>query len=142
MSRRFSHRRGAKREFAFLANGEITACVDLMFTLLIFFMLSSSFLTPALRLDLPKAVKHDRDEPQQVVISIERDGGIFMNTTKTSLADLKGRLENRFTAGGKKSVHLRGDKEMPYKYFVQVMDAARQAGAQQINIVHEEAKTG
>lgn len=118
---------------------DMAPLIDIVFQLLIFFMLSSSFLNPALRLDLPKAVKQDKREPEQLMISIDKSGSIFLNTRKTSIEALKELLRTEFgNQPSKKAVHLRGDKEMPYKFFVQVMDIARQAGAQQINIVHEE----
>ena len=120
---------------------DMAPLIDIVFQLLIFFMLSSSFLNPALRLDLPKAVYQDQKVPEQIVISVDRNGTIFLNTKKTSLSDLKSRLESKFAEeDAKKSVHLRGDKDMPYKFFVEVMDVTRQAGAHQINIVHEEGK--
>lgn len=120
---------------------DMAPLIDIVFQLLIFFMLSSSFLNPALRLDLPKAVYQDQKVPEQTVISIDQSGTIFLNTAKTSLRELKSQLEVVFEkAKSKKSVHLRGDQNMPYKFFVEVMDIARQAGATQINIVHEDAK--
>ncbi len=119
---------------------DMAPLIDIVFLLLIFFMLSSSFLNPALKLDLPQAVKHDANEPQQVVVSIDRAGKIFINTIETSLTQLKTQLEAKLVNDSKKSIHLRGDKDMPYRFFVQVMDLARQAGARQINIAHEEGK--
>ena len=119
---------------------DMAPLIDIVFLLLIFFMLSSSFLNPALKLDLPQAVKHDVNEPQQVVVSIDRAGKIFINTIETSMNQFKTRLETKLAGDSKKSIHLRGDKDMPYRFFVQVMDLARQAGARQINIVHEENK--
>ena len=116
---------------------DMAPLIDVVFQLLIFFMLSSSFLTPALRLILPNAGEQDERQPERVVISVDQAGEVFVNTTKTSMAELKGLLKLRLASDPKKSVHLRGDAEMPYKLFVQIMDLARQAGARQINILHE-----
>ena len=119
---------------------DLAPLIDIVFLLLIFFMLSSSFLNPALKLDLPKSVTHDSKEPEQVVISIDQQGKIFLNRDQVQINHLKSQLEIKLSHSKKPSVHVRGDQEMAYKYFVQVMDIARQAGAQQVNIVHEEAK--
>lgn len=118
---------------------DMTPMIDIVFQLLIFFMLSSSFLNPSLKLTLPKAVQQDTREPEKIVVSVDKTGNTFINTQKVAKDELKGQLENRFSGDAKKTVHLRGDAEMPYKLFVEVMDIARQAGAKQINIVHEEA---
>jgi len=111
--------------------------IDIVFLLIIFFMLSSSFLNPALKLTLPKAVNQDAQESEHVIVSIDQVGDIYVNTSKVSKSELQSKLESVLTENPKKSVHLRGDQEMPYKFFVYVMDTARQAGARQINIVHE-----
>ncbi len=119
---------------------DMTPMIDIVFQLLIFFMLSSSFLNPALKLTLPKAVEQDKAESQHLIVSMDKSGNIFVNTEKTSVEALRGRLQIDLAKNPKKSVHLRGDADMPYKMFVQVMDIARQAGAKQINIVHEQAE--
>ncbi|MGQ3685151.1 MAG: ExbD/TolR family protein [Candidatus Loosdrechtia sp.] len=116
---------------------DMAPLIDIVFQLLVFFMLSSSFLNPALRLNLPKAAEHDRREPEHVVVSLDADGNVFVNTIKTSMNELRMLLENEIANNPKKSVHIRGDQEMAYKYFVEVMDISRQAGARQINIVHQ-----
>ena len=121
---------------------DMAPLIDVVFQLLIFFMLSSSFLAPALKLDLPQAVSRDVKELEQVVVTIDREGQVFLNTRKTSMADLRSDLEAALRRGPKKAVHLRGDKEMPYRFFVQAMDLARQAGAKQIQIVHEPERVG
>lgn len=120
---------------------DMTPMIDIVFQLLIFFMLSSSFLNPSLKLTLPKAVQHDRKEPEQVIVSADKSGNIYVNSQKVAKEQLKTQLENRFAKDSKKAVHLRGDADMPYKFFVEIMDIARQAGARQINIVHETSET-
>ena len=119
---------------------DMAPLIDIVFQLLIFFMLSSSFLNPALKLSLPKATIHDSKVPEQIVVSIDQRGKVFVNKNEVQIPDLKSQLAQRLLQDSKKSVHIRGDQEMAYKYFVQVMDLARQAGAKQVNIAHEETK--
>lgn len=116
---------------------DMAPLIDIVFQLLIFFMLSSSFLNPSLKLNLPKAQVHDQREMESIVVSVDRTGNIFVNNFRTSLPELKPHLEAKLASDSKRSVHLRGDEAMPYRLFVQIMDLARQAGARQINIVHE-----
>jgi len=115
--------------------------IDIVFQLLIFFMLTSAFTYPALKLTLPQAVEQDKKEQENVVVSIDKTGSVYLNSEKIPMSILKDRLEAKFAKNpAKKSIHLRGDEEISYKLFIQAMDAARQAGAQQINIVHKSAK--
>jgi biopolymer transport protein ExbD len=116
---------------------DMAPLIDVVFQLLIFFMLTSSFSNPSLKLSLPKAVTQDKKEPEYVVVSIDKSGTVFVDRTQIQLAELKGALSAKLKMYPNKSVHFRGDQEIPYKLFVQVMDTARQAGASQINIVHQ-----
>lgn len=116
---------------------DMAPLIDIVFQLLIFFMLSSSFFNPALKLNLPKAVQQDRREPERVIVSIDRMGTVSVNAARVPMAKLQAHLEAKLIQDPRKSIHLRGDQDMPYRLFVEVMDLARQAGARQINIVHE-----
>ena len=120
---------------------DMTPMVDIVFQLLIFFMLSSPFLNPSLKLTLPKAVQHDQREPERIVLSIDKVGNTYVNTQKVAKEELRSHLESRFAKGAKNAIHLRGDRAMPYQLFVEAVDIARQAGTQQINIVHEDVKS-
>lgn len=118
---------------------DMAPLIDVVFQLLIFFMLSSSFLSvaPAIHLDLPKAVSGDPIEEHRVVVSVDKEGKVFINGETTSLDLLEARLERVLAGESKRQVFIRGDKEMPYKYFVEIMDTARRAGAHHVNVVHE-----
>lgn len=116
---------------------DMAPLIDIVFQLLIFFMLSSSFLAPSFKLNLPKAVTQDTREQERIVISVEKNGSIYVNSKEVELESLKFELTPRLEKDPKKSVHFRGDREIPYSRFVEITDLARQAGAKQINIIHE-----
>lgn len=116
---------------------DMAPLIDVVFQLLIFFMLSSSFFHPSLRLNLPKAVQHDRREPERIVVSVDREGRTFVDSKFVEKNELRFQLESKLAPRPEKSIHLKGDRDMSYRLFVEVMDIARQAGARQINIVHE-----
>lgn len=116
---------------------DMAPLIDVVFQLLIFFMLTASFSNPAMRLNLPKAVTKDPGHKEYVVVNVRQNGEIFLNEKRTPLESLRKELSARLAAADKKSVNIKGEEDMPYKYFVQVMDIARQAGATQVNIVHQ-----
>ncbi len=115
--------------------------IDIVFQLLIFFMLTAAFTPPAMKLNLPRAVVSDPKEPQKIVVSVDKTANVFLNHERVPLSDLKFRLQTALSANPEKSIHIRGDEEMPYRLFINVMDLARQAGARQINIAHEGSET-
>lgn len=116
---------------------DMTPMIDIVFQLLIFFMLSSSFLTPALKMNLPKADSKQAPEQQQIIVSIDREGHFFVNQQQVPQEQLREQLSPLVSASEKKAVFVRGDADMPYKYFVAAMDSARKAGATQVNVVHD-----
>jgi biopolymer transport protein ExbD len=116
---------------------DLAPLIDVVFQLLIFFMLTSSFMNPALRLQLPRAATHERIEPDQLVVSIDESGAIYVNFERVSMDNLGAVLQQKLAASDKKQVNFRGDANLPYKIFVKVMDIAKQAGAKQFNLVHE-----
>jgi len=121
---------------------DLAPLIDVMFQLLVFFMLTSSFMNPALRLMLPTADAHERIDFNQLVISIDRDGAIHVNHERVPMSALRTVLERRLAGLEEKKVNFRGDQQMPYQLFVQVMDLARQAGARQFNLVHQGSTEG
>jgi biopolymer transport protein ExbD len=119
------------------ARMDLAPLIDVVFQLLIFFMLTSSFINPALKLTLPTATTREKIDPDKLVVSIDEQGRIFVNVDPVTLDDLKNVLRERLERVERKQVHFRGDQSMRYQLFVQVMDIARQAGARQLNIVHQ-----
>lgn len=118
---------------------DMAPLIDVVFQLLIFFMLSSSFLRPALEVNLPKASTEDKQQQENVVISIDSSQRIFVNAKLSSLSSLRQDLASALASGRDEAVHLHGDQNIPYGLFVQIMDEARQAGARQIYLAHEAA---
>lgn len=116
---------------------DLAPLIDCVFQLLIFFMLSSTFANPALKLALPRATSAERPDSDQIVVSIGSDGKIFVNADEVALENLKTALQNRLAKVERKQVNFKGDRAMRYDLFVRVMDIAKQAGAVQLNLVHE-----
>lgn len=118
----------------------MTPLIDCVFQLLIFFMLSSTFLTPALELELPAATARATETPpEQVFLSITAKGDLYLNQEPISWDALEGRLASVLSASTDKVVTVRGDKEMQFDYFVRAFAAAQSAGATRIDVAHTPA---
>ncbi len=117
---------------------DMTPLIDVVFQLLIFFMLTASFTAPAMKLNLPRAAAKE-DAPQTpITISVNQEGRIFINNEATDKNQLIRQLTSLLAGQKQKAVAIRGQEDMPYKFFVEIMDMARQAGAVQVNIVHQQ----
>jgi biopolymer transport protein ExbD len=116
---------------------DMAPLIDVVFQLLIFFMLTSAFSQPAMNIRLPQASSQDSREQERIVILIQQDGQMFLNGKSIVPNNLKKTLEPLLKSSSSKAVHIKADESTSYKYFVEAMDTARQAGATQVNVVHE-----
>lgn len=115
---------------------EIINMVDVMFFLLAFFMVFSTFRTsPAtLNLDLPRAVTATREAPSEVVVSIDRQGRYFLNGRPVSLAQMTTLVGDAVRRQPDQLVVVRADREVQYDRVVQAIDALRRAGAYRLGL--------
>jgi biopolymer transport protein ExbD len=117
---------------------DITPLIDVVFQLLLFFILTSAMMQPSLPLDLPGSERKHEQIDADMVISVERDGRIFLNDDPVSLED----LEPAFLAlkAGKPDpmVTLRGDRQVRYGSFFEVLDLARKTGIKTLYLAYEE----
>ena len=116
---------------------ELSPLIDCIFQLLIFFMLSSTFLTPAIQLTLPSATAGTSQNDLEIIITLNKDGDVYLNNTQTSLISLQVELQRMLTETEHKSVTIRGDQNMPYSAFLDALDIAKRSGAIHINVAHQ-----
>jgi len=116
---------------------DMAPLIDVVFLLLIFFMLTSSFLQPSIPLALPQAAAADEPPPAPVFVSVDESGVIYVNQETVARAEFAAKLGAVLAGRDDKTVNFRGDRTMPYEIFVALMAEAREAGAAQFNIVHE-----
>jgi biopolymer transport protein ExbD len=103
--------------------------IDVMLNLLIFFMLISRYLPPALELTLPQAANAQPTSSDAVRISIQRSGALALDGTALEWDNLPVQLAQH---SAETQVHIAADKGASYDYIVRALDAAAQAGLQRI----------
>lgn len=101
----------------------MASMTDLIFLLLVFFMLTSSFVTPSgLPVNLPTS-KPSKIELQKVSVTVTKDLQYYVNEKKITKATLEGELKSRLTSG-EGSVVLHIDKDVPSEHLVFVAGIA------------------
>ncbi len=124
----------------------MTPLIDVVFLLLIFFMVSTTFDRHAtLKVQLPEASAkmEQKTQEESIVLSIDEKGKYFINDRQvinTTLDTLK--IALRKTVGDKKDVALvlRADANTPHQSVVRAMDAASQIGLTRLSIATVESK--
>lgn len=118
----------------------LTPLIDIVFLLLVFFMLTSHFVQEqALNIDLPKADSGEavtEDSPLEVVLDAE--GHFLIDDRFIEAQNLEGVLAKHLGERKDPLVRIRGDRGAPLGLAVSVLDAARKAGAGGVDIVIEQ----
>lgn len=114
---------------------DMTPMVDIVFLLVIFFMVTTTFiLNPSLKIELPESKTADAQPAKDIIITIGADGTIWLNKDKVSLDSLPEKLKARLEQDNKDMIVIKGDKEIKYQVLIGVMDAARSVGINKINL--------
>lgn len=105
--------------------------VDVVFLLLIFFLVTWNFARYETELDVKvptaREGKESRRSVGEVILNVKRDGSIVMNRRSLSPEDLREALTKIAQLYPDQAVVLRGDQEVNYKYVVDVLDVCRAA---------------
>ncbi len=102
-----------------------TGMTDVVFNLLIFFMLTSTLVHPtALKLVLPKGSTQTSAKPQTTV-SITRDLNYYVEQQPVSINDLEAVLKEKVGADPDTYIALHVDKSVPFENAVMVMNIAQ-----------------
>ncbi len=115
---------------------ELSPLIDCIFLLLVFFMLTSSFSAPALRLQLPKIDGTGRRPNNVVNVTIAASGELYLNRQAVVIEELPRQLRTLLKGQPQPIVTIRGDQKLNYDRFVAVLNAVRSSGATAINIAY------
>ena len=100
----------------------VTPMVDVMLVLLIIFMVTSPMLVAGIELDLPETKSSPiSGEYTPLVVSINKQGEIFITDTKIPAAQLVSKLENITKEKKDTRIFVRGDKNLSYGKIVEIM---------------------
>ncbi|SHG29184.1 outer membrane transport energization protein ExbD [Flavobacterium segetis] len=106
------------------AEFNMSSMTDIVFLLLIFFMLTSTMVTTnALDLVLPKA-KGKTDSNKNIAVSINKKLEFFIDKEPVSETELESKLLSLFTADKDKAIILRAEEGVPIEKAVNVLDIA------------------
>ena len=113
----------------------MTPLIDMVFLLLIFFVLSSHFVSNrGFNIKLPESKHAPSQKQDKNIIFIKENGDIFLNDVKVQLSNLTQDLKASIKRTGSRAVVIKADEKVDLGLAVKVMDAAKQAEAQNLVI--------
>lgn len=133
--RRGSRRRVSRRG-ALNSEINVTPLVDVMLVLLIVFMIAAPLLSVGVPIELPKTdAKALPSQQEPITITVDFEGGVFIQDEEISLNDLATRLIAVSTNGYEERIYLRGDRDTDYGEVMKVMARINTAGFTNIGLV-------
>ncbi len=130
--RRYSRR----QSFATVADINVVPMVDLVFNLLIIFMLATPLLEQALEVQVPSAEAGAPVQQQTTrVIAVDRAGRIFLDDKLTDLRTLRDSMTQLAATTPDVAVLVRTDKQTSFEHFAKVVDVLKQANIKRMGIV-------
>ena len=126
---------------------DMTPLIDVVFLLLIFFMVSTTFdRQTQLKVDLPQAsaTAEEAEEPDVIEVTVDREGHFYLDDKELVSHDvetLKRALKK--AAGGRSDVPVRvtSDRQAPFQAVIEVMDAAGQLGMSHLSFLTRASPT-
>jgi biopolymer transport protein ExbD len=116
-----------------LAELNITPLLDLVFVLLIIFMITTPLMEQQLPVDLPKATTSlptTMPDPKSILtLTLSRDGSVLLGSEKVTIDQLTPLLTQRKARDPELVVSLRADSSLPYEKIFRALEAVRSAGA-------------
>jgi len=113
----------------------ITSLIDVLFLLLIFFMVSSTFLEqPGIKLELPYAQSAAVVEQKDYVLFVDKDSNMFLNEKAVRMDDLEAKIKEALPKMKDMALVLKADQDITHGFVVRVMDIVKRSGVKKLII--------
>jgi biopolymer transport protein TolR len=118
-----------------LSEINVTPLVDVMLVLLIIFMVTAPMMQSGIEVNLPSAETRANPSSGGLILTVTKDRYIYMENQITNLFLLESRIKSYFLGKDKKIVFLKGDKDVPYGFMIDLMDILKKAGIETVGLI-------
>lgn len=116
----------------------IAPLVDVVFLLLLFFMLTSRIaVEPAIEIKLPESKTAVVQDEEDIVILITKEEMIYMEGERINLSEILSTIKNRLNKECNVSVKIKADKDVSIGFLVKVVDEVKLSGVPGFSVVTE-----
>jgi biopolymer transport protein TolR len=131
-----------RRERHIIRELNLVPLIDVLLTILFFYMIVSPMMSRGLDVNLPKSEANTVKPEDRIVLTVTRSQELFVEKERVDIARLKDVLDSIRKAKPLVNVYLRADKDAPYGAVVQVMDVVKRAGIDRLGMVTEAVSGG
>lgn len=127
------------RQPSFGAGLNVTPLIDMVFILLIFFVVNSSFVKETgVEVDRPTAQTAERQDQAGILIAVTKDGEVWIEQQQVDVRAVRGHVERLHAESPEASVLILADKRSETGLVMQVLDQARLAGIARVAVAASE----
>lgn len=127
-----------KRKDSIKVQVPLTSLIDIVFLLLIYFLLTTNFMVEeGIKIKLPQARAAAPQTEEVITVYVDQQGRAFLGTQEVSIAGLFDRLKEMIGNRENKLVVIRADRAVILNKAVKVMDVAKAAGAGRLCLATE-----
>jgi biopolymer transport protein ExbD len=117
------------------AGPDLTPMIDMIFQLLIFFLLTSFLLVPVVNVALPRSRSPEATPPAAMTLTVRQDGSLLLAGQPVLVEDLPSLISAALAGGTERTLIVQADRGVAFGRVVEVMEAARSGGAQDISFL-------
>jgi len=112
---------------------DIAPLIDIVFLLLVFFMLTSTFIVPeAIELELPESTSASVTDKQPIIVAMDKKAQLSLNGERIELKQLRNAIETLLKQDKTSAITLKTDAHTEVQQLLQVMDEIRLAGGSNV----------
>ena len=116
----------------------VYSLTDIVMLLLIFFLLSSSFIIqPGIKVQLPRSETAQVNSEKSITVTITQDGALYLDDERTSLEALPAKLKPKLIYSAGQVIVIQADRDISLNRAVQVIDVIKSAGEEKFLIATE-----
>lgn len=123
---------------------ELTPLIDVVFLLLIFFLVATTFddMKGGIKIELPQSTIREISDIKEIQVIVDRNKKIVLNCKEKGKSEkisvnkenLKAKLSEKLANSTEKNVIISADKKIDYGYIVEIMTISKEAGASSLDI--------
>ncbi len=125
----------SRRNHKLISDLNLTNLIDVVFALLIIFMITAPMMTQGVQVDLPETESENVESNESIQVSINSRNEIYIDQYKVSLLDFKKEFREIFAQRQDVPVFVNADKKVPYGMVVRIISELQNAGVEKLGFL-------
>ena len=119
----------------------LTNLMDVVFAILLVFMMTAPLMTQGVKVELPKSEAAALDEKKSVTVSFDEKRRIYVDGEETDAPSFPATFARAWGGDAERAVLIEGDRSVPYGLVLETVGEIRKAGATKIGFLTEPPPT-